>query len=259
MRTSRRGSPIGWHTYEYRPGGRRPGRSTRLGVAWQLCAVAALLLAVGGVAYAQIDPATGGGAPPPGSRDSAWGPVTAADEDAVKKVTTANLWEGELGRMAAERGGSEAVRTAGRAMARDHNGRLREETIRIAARLRIPVPKRPTEFQRKITARLAAAADGDEFDFLFVNTLRSAHGLIFPALANIRASTRNELVQTFADVGMEIVGRHMSLLEDTGLVDEDAVDEPSQENVAKPLDPDDGGVGADPDDVEIPSEPGAGP
>jgi putative membrane protein len=264
MRTSQWGAQTGWHRYEQGGGaGMAPRRRNRM---WLPFAALALLLVVGGVAYAKFDPsslsaignasadnASANASDPDKGRQTKWGPLTAADEDMVKKVMTANFWEGEMGTIGLERSQNPKVRQAAQVMADDHNGGLRKATLQIAQKLKVPLPQRATEAQRKIMEKLDGA-EGEEFDLIFVNSLRNAHGVIYPALANMYTSTKNTQVRSFTGAGLAIVFKHIGLLNATGLVDDSVMDNPSQTNVARPLDADDGGVGAKPNEAKVPTQ-----
>ncbi|MFC5813145.1 hypothetical protein ACFQGO_37540, partial [Streptomyces heilongjiangensis] len=67
------------------------------------------------------------------------------------------------------------------------------------------------------------AASGKEFDSTAVQIMRVTHGQIFPAIAKIRASTRNTLVRQLADLANDTVLDHITVLEKTGLVNHDQV------------------------------------
>lgn len=60
---------------------------------------------------------------------------------------------------------------------------------------------------------------GARFDRTFANRLRAAHGKVFGAIAAVRAGTRNETIRSFAQHTNQVVMRHITLLESTGLVD----------------------------------------
>ncbi len=68
-----------------------------------------------------------------------------------------------------------------------------------------------------------AAATGSDYDRIFIQRVRQAHGIVLPLLAQVRVSTRNSLMRDFATVGMQFVNRHIGYLESTGLVDYNAL------------------------------------
>jgi hypothetical protein len=59
---------------------------------------------------------------------------------------------------------------------------------------------------------------GHDLDVNAVKWLRFAHGGVFTAISQVRAGTRNDLMRMMAERANDMVNRHMSLLESTGLV-----------------------------------------
>ncbi len=67
------------------------------------------------------------------------------------------------------------------------------------------------------------ATSGKEFDSTAVNIMRITHGQIFPVIAKIRANTRNTLIRQLADQANDTVLDHITVLEKTGLVNQEQV------------------------------------
>ncbi|MCF1599006.1 DUF4142 domain-containing protein [Streptomyces muensis] len=149
------------------------------------------------------------------------GPLTEADRDFVVKVRAAGLWEYPVGRMALQKGTTDAVRTAGRHLVSGHAA-LDATCRRIAPRLDIALPNRPSPQQQGFVATLGADS-GRQFDSDMANILRTTHGQIFTTIAKIRSTTRNTLVRQLADQANDTVLDHISVMEKTGLVDFDQV------------------------------------
>ncbi|MER5182729.1 DUF4142 domain-containing protein [Streptomyces sp. NPDC002896] len=150
-----------------------------------------------------------------------YGPLSALDRDFITKVRLAGLWELPAGQQAEERGTTQAVQTAGEHLMEGHtflDARVRE----VAAQLSLELPNQPNAQQRAWLTELSAA-HGDEYDTLFANILRRAHGKVFSVVAQVRATTRNTLVRDLADDANTTVLDHITVLEDTGLVDFDAL------------------------------------
>jgi predicted outer membrane protein len=188
-----------------------------LAVVAVVLAVTALVLAPAGRAGADTGP---GGVDVPDSPIGTAGgkaPVTAADRDFVMRVRLAGLWEIPAGMMAAKKGVDPRVRQIGREIAAQHV-RLNQLDDIAAARLGIEVPTRPTYEQRGWLAEMQRA-QGTDFDHIFVERLRVAHGLIFSAIAAIRAGTQNDVVRRLAQEANQFVMTHMTLLESTHMVD----------------------------------------
>lgn len=149
------------------------------------------------------------------------GPLTEADRDFVVKVRAAGLWEYPVGQMALRKGTTTAVRTAGRHLVSGHAG-LDATCRRIAARLNITLPNKPSPQQQGFVARLGSDT-GRRFDSDMANILRTTHGQIFSTVAKIRATTENSLVRQLADQANDTVLDHITVMEKTGLVDFDQV------------------------------------
>lgn len=154
---------------------------------------------------------------PPGWTSTEWGPLGPADRDLLVRVRLAGLWEAPAGEQAMQRAGSEAIKEVGHHLAVDHTA-LDAEVRRVAAKLSVPLPDRPNAEQQGWLDELSARR-GTAYDQVFVARLRAAHGKVFGVVAAVRAGTRNEVIREFAQQGVNVVMKHMTLLESTGLVD----------------------------------------
>lgn len=149
------------------------------------------------------------------------GPLTEADRDFVVKVRAAGLWEFPSGELALKKGTTQAVRTAGQHLI-DGHANLDAACRKVAAQLGITLPNQPSPQQQGFVQTLTADT-GKKFDEDLANILRVTHGQIFPAIANIRATTKNTLVRQLADQANDTVLDHITVLEQTGLVNFDQV------------------------------------
>ncbi|SDW58782.1 Predicted outer membrane protein [Amycolatopsis xylanica] len=157
-------------------------------------------------------------------------PVTSTDETLIVKVRLAGLWEMPAGNWARTRGASPRVKEVGMSIMVDH-GRLDVQDRALAAELGIGLPDRPTAEQQGWLDEMQNARTPAEFDRIFVNRLRAAHGVIFSAIAQIRAGTRNDRIRAFATTANQAVLRHITLLESTGLAEFDALPQPQLSSV----------------------------
>ena len=149
--------------------------------------------------------------------DEGEGTLSAADKDLVVKVRLAGLWEIPAGEMAQEKSEDPRIRKIGREIAAQHE--VLDAFDRAAAKkLKISLPGKPNSDQQKWLAEMRDA-EGAEFDKIYIDRLRSAHGKIFPAIATIRASTRNDTVRKLAQQANQFVMTHLTLLESSGIVD----------------------------------------
>ena len=149
--------------------------------------------------------------------DKGTGVITAADVDFVIRVRLAGLWEIPAGNMAQQKSDDPRIVAIGKAIASQHV--ILDQLDRDAAKkLGIQLPNQPNGDQQYWLSEMKNA-NSTTFDQIFVDRLRAAHGKIFPAIATIRASTRNDTVRKLAQESNQFVMTHMSLLESSGIVD----------------------------------------
>lgn len=145
------------------------------------------------------------------------GPLTDADRDLLTKVRLAGLWEGPISAQVASRTSNPKVKPVAEQLSREHHA-LDEATLAVAAKLVVGLPDAPTTQQQMWMTQILSAPP-DQSDKMYANITRAAHGSVFSVIAKVRSSTRNDEIRAFAQVGIETVMRHMTLLESTGLVD----------------------------------------
>lgn len=157
-----------------------------------------------------------------GTVTTQYGPLTPTDRDFVRKVKLAGLWELPSGRMGKERGTTEAVKTAGQHLIDGHT-ELNRRTDEVAQALGISLPTQPNDQQQGWLNEMTQAPNSAEFERLFAQFLRGAHGKVFNLVAQVRAQSKNSMVRSLATRANTIVLDHITVLEDTGLVDYDAL------------------------------------
>jgi putative membrane protein len=175
----------------------------------------AFMLAPAGAAHA----ASGGGipVPPQGLSDKGAGPVTAADKDFVIRVRLAGLWEIPASNMAQTKSDDPRIVAIGKSISAQHV--ILDQMDRDAAKkLGIDLPGQPNSDQQYWLSEMRDA-NSTTFDQIYIDRLRAAHGKIFPAIATIRADTRNDTVRKLAQEANQFVMTHMSLLESSDIVD----------------------------------------
>nr|WP_245665637.1 DUF4142 domain-containing protein [Actinoplanes subtropicus] len=178
--------------------------------------VALVLIAIDPVAARAADP--GVPVPPNGLlTDKARGEVTDADRDFVTRVRLAGLWEIPAGEMAQQRSKDPRIQAIGREISGQHKV-LDQLTRDAAKKLDIDLPDKPNSDQQTWLGEMRDAT-GTDFDHIYIDRLRAAHGKIFPAIAAIRSGTRNDTVRLLAQRANQFVMTHMTLLESSGIVD----------------------------------------
>ncbi|WP_460392815.1 DUF4142 domain-containing protein [Actinophytocola sediminis] len=142
--------------------------------------------------------------------------LDARDREFLFTIRFANLWEIPMGELAAERGNSEKVKEVGRTLYADHT-QLNVDIEKLAEEFGVDLPDEASSKTKQWMAEITAAS-GDDFDRVFANRLRAAHGTVFGLIAEVRAGTRNDDIRAFAQAANDIVMKHMTILEGTGHV-----------------------------------------
>jgi predicted outer membrane protein len=184
--------------------------------------IVAVLLAVSASVYQSWSAGSPGAG---GWVQTEFGPLGPADRDLLVKVRLAGLWEGPTGQQAEQQASSAEVQTVGRNIATEH-AQLDEEVRNVANQLGVLLPSSPTSQQVGWMNEISAQT-GSDYDRVFVQRLREAHGTVLPIIAQVRSTTRNSLVRDFATTAAEFVTRHHQYLESTGLVDYSALPQAS--------------------------------
>ncbi|SMD24645.1 DUF4142 domain-containing protein [Lentzea albidocapillata] len=148
-----------------------------------------------------------------------FGPMGPAGKDMLVKVRLAGLWEGPAGRLGLNKSANPLVKEAGRHLI-DGHAELDAKVIELGRTLNVPLPSEANADQQGWIAEMTNAPAGSaEFDRIFANRLRAAHGGVYKFLAVVRTGTRNTLIRDFAKRCMEVVLDHIQVLEATGMVD----------------------------------------
>lgn len=139
------------------------------------------------------------------------------EREFITVIRFANLWEIPMGQLAANRGTTQVVKDVGATLAADHT-KLDVAVKDLAARFGVQLPDEATSSQQAWMAEISGKT-GQDFDRAFANRLRGAHGTVFGLVSEVRAGTRNEAIRAFAQQANDVVMKHMTLLESTGLVE----------------------------------------
>jgi predicted outer membrane protein len=152
-------------------------------------------------------------------------PLTALDGELLTKVKLAGNWEIPSGQMAQERSSDPKVQEVGRTLVSDHT-MLDTAVEELAARYGHSLPPAPNDSQKSWLTEMANST-GKQFDAVWAMRLRSAHGMIFPLIAQVRAETEDPEIRKFATTANTIVMKHMTILESTNNVDYAALADPT--------------------------------
>ncbi|MGH3757876.1 DUF4142 domain-containing protein [Actinophytocola sp.] len=142
--------------------------------------------------------------------------LDALDREFLTVIRFANLWEIPMGELASERGTTKEVKTAGSVMLADHT-KLNTTVEQLADKFGVRLPGKPKSTHQGWMVEISSKS-GEDFDRIFANRLRAAHGSVFNLIAEVRAGTGNSTIRDFATQANNVVMKHMQLLEATGYV-----------------------------------------
>jgi predicted outer membrane protein len=199
-----------------------PRRTLRRLAAGVATVSLALLLAPADAAHADdsigVVPTTTAGVPLPPLDQSqkGQGEVSPADKDFVIKVRLAGLWEIMASNMAETKSDDPRIVAIAKNIGKEHVA-LDKMDRDVAKQLGIDLPSQPNSDQQYWLSEMHNANPAT-FDQIYIDRLRAAHGKIFPAIATIRSSTRNDSVRKLAQASNQFVMTHMTLLEASNIV-----------------------------------------
>ncbi|MEV6610691.1 MULTISPECIES: DUF4142 domain-containing protein [unclassified Kutzneria] len=151
--------------------------------------------------------------------------VSQSDQDVLTMVMQSAMWEIQAGGMARDQASSATVRTAAAALVADDTT-LNQQAAQLAGKVGVQLPGQPDGDQQGWLSQLHDEA-GATFDHDYVNLARQGNGKLFTAVAAARAGTKNDLIKQFAQSAVDTVMKHMTVLEDTRLVDSASLPDPA--------------------------------
>ncbi|MFC4855331.1 DUF4142 domain-containing protein [Actinophytocola glycyrrhizae] len=162
---------------------------------------------------------------PGDGEEATTGPVT--DEAFLISVRQTSRWAIPAGQQAQRQADNALMSDIGRGLAEDLTT-LDDEAGAIATRLELTLPDQASEEQQRWLAQLGGMS-GADYNLAFVNRLRGALGELFLVAAHTRAGSWDDEVRAFASLVNDVVDRHMTDLENTGLVTDNAPPEPTRD------------------------------
>ncbi|HEY0501506.1 MAG TPA: DUF4142 domain-containing protein [Kutzneria sp.] len=151
--------------------------------------------------------------------------VSQSDQDVLTMVMQTAMWEIQAGGMAKDQASSAVVRTAAATLVGEDTA-LNQQAAQLAGRVGVQLPGQPDADQQGWLSQLHDEA-GATFDHDYVNLARQGNGKLFTAVAAARAGTKNDLIKQFAQSAVGTVMKHMTVLEDTKLVDSASLPDPA--------------------------------
>lgn len=158
----------------------------------------------------QPNPSTQGATPDIRPTESAVDPLS-ADKKFVKEAAEGSMTEVELGKLAQEKGSSEAVKEFGARMVEDH-GKASQELQQVAAKTGFEMPSELPRKAKKAQEKLAKLS-GPEFDKAYVKMMLNDHKGDVKAFDRQAKDGKIPEVKEFAAKNLPTIQEHKKLVE----------------------------------------------
>ena len=157
-------------------------------------------------------------AQPDDDAEAPTGPVT--DEAFLISVRKTGLWAIPAGRQAEQKADDVALKDLGRGLAEDLTT-LDDEAGALATRLGLTLPDQANAEEQGWLDQLGGMS-GADYELALANRLRGALGELFLVAAHARAGSWDDGVRAFASLVNDVVDGHMTSLDNTGLITDNA-------------------------------------
>ena len=177
---------------------------------WLALASIVTLLGTGtGLLAQQVAAPTGPPAPPNGRASSS--ALSSGDQRFLQQAARDGIAEVELGRLASERGASDAVKQFGQRMVNDH-GKANDELKRLAEQKGVNLP---TDLSRKDTRARdkLAKLSGEAFDRAYINDMAKDHRQDVAAFRRESQRAKDPDVKQWAAQTLPTLEDHMKAVE----------------------------------------------
>jgi putative membrane protein len=195
-----------------------------MGHAFRLTTVGAALLALG-IATSALGQSTGGATTPEASRRGAGAPVAAPTNQAgaekmaskdrkfIEEAARGGLAEVQLGQLAMEKAGSDAVKQFAKRMVDDH-GKANGELQRLASGKGVKLPTEPDAKARREQERLGKLT-GASFDLEYMKHMVSDHRDDVSDFRSAAKSAKDPDVKNFAASTLPTLEEHLKMARST--------------------------------------------
>jgi putative membrane protein len=138
--------------------------------------------------------------------------VSSGDRKFMTEAAEGGLAEVELGKVAAQNGGSDDVKKFGQRMVDDH-GKANEELKGVASKLGVNLPAEPSKKHRKEMDKLSKL-NGDKFDKEYINAMVKDHEKDVKAFEKKAKKADTPEVQQFASATLPTLQDHLNMIKD---------------------------------------------
>jgi putative membrane protein len=133
------------------------------------------------------------------------------DKMFLHKAAEGGMAEIQLGQLAAQKGGSDAVKQFGQKMVDDHT-KLNEQMKPIAASMGVMEPKHLSKADQAVYDKLNSLS-GDAFDNEYITTMVKDHRKDLHEFRNEQSATTNPDLKMAVAQAEQVISQHLSMIE----------------------------------------------
>lgn len=136
--------------------------------------------------------------------------ASASEKAFMKKAADGGMTEVELGKLAADKGGSQEVKDFGEMMVKDHT-KIGDNLKEVASKLDVTLPEKVGEKHQAKIDKLAKMS-GAAFDKVYVNEMVMAHEKDIAAFEKAGKDAKNEDLKKFIDDSVPTMKEHLEMV-----------------------------------------------
>jgi len=132
---------------------------------------------------------------------------TAMEKTFIKKAADGGMTEVELGRLAAEKGGSDEVKDFGNQMVKDHS-KINDDLKQVAAKMNVTVPSEVSAKHHAAIEKLAGMS-GADFDKAYVAAMVTDHEKDIAEFEKADKEVKNPSLKKFIEDALPMMKDHL--------------------------------------------------
>jgi putative membrane protein len=138
------------------------------------------------------------------------GKATASEKAFIKKAADGGMTEVELGQLAAEKGGSDAVKDFGNRMVKDHS-KINDNLKEVAGKMNVEMPSRISPKHYAMIEKMSTLS-GAEFDQQYVKAMVKDHEMDVAEFEKAAKEVKNEDLKKFIEDSVSVMKDHLEMI-----------------------------------------------
>lgn len=143
--------------------------------------------------------------------DTGMAKPTAAEKAFIKKAADGGMTEVELGKLAAEKGGSDAVKDFGNEMVKDHS-KINDDLKEVAGKMNVTVPAKISAKHQAVVEKMSGMS-GAAFDNAYVPEMVKDHKKDIAEFEMASKTVKNEDLKKFIDNSLQMMRDHLEKIQ----------------------------------------------